>query len=77
MKKTLLALTVLSLMAGCATPSTQAVTQTQSDRGTIFVSTSANTEVTPDVVEISFAVVTSDTKSMQKATLLNKHQTRF
>ena len=72
MKKTLLAITVLSLLAGCATLSTQAVTQTTPERGTIHVSTSANTELAPDVVEISFAVVTSDTKSMQKATILNK-----
>ena len=72
MKKTLLAITVLSLLAGCATLSTQAVTQTTPERGMIHVSTSANTEIAPDVVEISFAVVTSDTKSMQKATVLNK-----
>jgi uncharacterized protein YggE len=38
----------------------------------ISVNTSANTEIAPDVAEISFAVQTSDLKSMQKATLLNK-----
>lgn len=73
MKKTLLAITVLSLLAGCATLSTQAVTQQNTtERGTIYVSTSANTELAPDVAEISFAVITSDAKSMQKATALNK-----
>ena len=73
MKKTLLAITVLSLLAGCATLSTQAVTQQNTtERGTIYVSTSANTELAPDVAEISFAVITSDAKSMQKATILNK-----
>ena len=73
MKKTLLAITVLSLLAGCATLSTQAVTQqSTTERGTIYVSTSANTELAPDVAEISFAVITSDAKSMQKATALNK-----
>ena len=73
MKKTLLVITVLSLLAGCATLSTQAVTQQNTiERGTIYVSTSANTELAPDVAEISFAVTTSDAKSMQKATVLNK-----
>lgn len=72
MKKTLIAITVLSLFAGCASLSTQAVTQVAQDRGYISVNTSANTEVAPDVAEISFAVQTSDTKSMQKATQLNK-----
>ena len=72
MKKKLLAITVLSLFAGCASLSTQAVTQINPERGYISVNTSANTEVAPDVAEISFAVQTSDTKSMQKATQLNK-----
>ena len=72
MKKTLLVITALSLFAGCATLSSQAVNAVSSERGYISVSTSANTEVAPDVAEISFAVQTSDTKSMQKATQLNK-----
>ena len=72
MKKTLLVITALSLFAGCATLSSQAVTSNNSERGYISVSTSANTEVAPDVAEISFAVQTSDNKSMQKATQLNK-----
>ena len=68
MKKTLLTAAVLGLIAVSAPLSTQAVTQVSHDRGYISVSTSANTEVAPDVAEISFAVQTSDTKSMQKAT---------
>lgn len=71
MKKTLLTAVVLGLIAVSA-PLSQAVTQVSHDRGYISVSTSANTEVAPDVAEISFAVQTSDTKSMQKATQLNK-----
>ncbi len=42
------------------------------ERGFISVSTSANTEIAPDVAEISFAIKTTDGKSMQKATQLNK-----
>ena len=72
MKKTLIAITVLSLFAGCASLSSQAVVQTSPERGYISVNTSANTEIAPDVAEISFAVQTSDTKSMQKATQMNK-----
>ena len=36
------------------------------NNGTISVNTSANTEIVPDVAEISFAVKTFDAKSMQK-----------
>jgi len=42
------------------------------NRGFISVNTSADVEILPDVAEISFAVKTSDIKSMQKATLMNK-----
>ena len=70
MKKTLALIAVLSLFAGTLTA--QAVTANNSDRGYIAVYTTANTEVAPDVAEISFAVQTSDTKSMQKATQMNK-----
>lgn len=72
MKKVLLAVTVLSLLAGAASLSTQAVTLADSQRGYISVNASANTELTPDVAEISIAVQTFDSKSMQKATLQNK-----
>lgn len=73
MRKVLLAVTVLSLLAGAASLSTQAVTSNNdSQRGYISVNASANTELTPDVAEISIAVQTFDSKSMQKATLQNK-----
>ena len=72
MKKFLITLTVLSLFAGCANLSSQAVVQDIQERGFISVNTSANTEIAPDVAEISFTVKTSDLKSMQKASALNK-----
>ncbi len=72
MKKYLLAIAVLSILAG-SIMTTNAVTQgNEKERGYISISTSANTEVAPDVAEISFAVKTTDTKSMQKASLMNK-----
>ena len=71
MKKTLLAIAVLSILTG-SMMSTQAVTGNEKERGTISISTSAEAEVAPDTAEISFAVKTTDTKSMQKASLMNK-----
>lgn len=71
MKKSLILVAVLSLIAGCANLSSEAGT-VNNERGTISVNTSANTEIAPDVAEISFAVKTTDLKSMQKATLANK-----
>lgn len=71
MKKILVTLTIISLFAGCANLSSQAVSINQ-ERGQVSVNTSANTEVAPDVAEISFAVQTYDLKSMQSATLDNK-----
>lgn len=73
MKRILVAITVLSLFAGCASLSTQAVSIDNSkDKGYISVNTSEETDISPDVAEISFAVKTSDLKSLQKATTLNK-----
>lgn len=72
MKKTLLAVAVLSILTGSMMAS-QAVTQTvEKQAGTISISTSADAEVAPDVAEVSFSIKTSDAKSMQKATLMNK-----
>lgn len=42
------------------------------ERGFVSVSTTANTELPPDVVEISIEVQTEDAKSLQKATDENK-----
>jgi len=71
MKKSLIIMSVLSLFVISTNFSSQAVFA-NNDKGVISVNTSANTEIAPDVAEISFAVQTSDLKSMQKATLLNK-----
>lgn len=71
MKKTLAILAIFGLIAGCSVAT--AVTQgCDKERGYISLSTSADMEVAPDVAEISFAIKTSDTKSMQKATVQNK-----
>ena len=73
MKKIMSALMIISLFAGVANLSTQAVTTDGTkDKGYISVNTSADTEVAPDLAEISFEIKTSDTKSMQKATAANK-----
>ena len=71
MKKNLVIISVLSLFVISTNFSSQAALA-NNDKGVISVNTSANTEIVPDVAEISFAVQTSDLKSMQKATLLNK-----
>lgn len=66
MKKMLVSLAVLGILgAGIAV-------QAAIERGYISVNTSANTEIAPDVAEISFAVQTTDNKSMQSATKANK-----
>ena len=71
MKKMITAsLVVLTAGLFCLTP---AISANNDDKGYISVNTTANTEVSPDVAEISFAVRTSDTKSMQKVTQENKN----
>lgn len=73
MKKVLSTALLIGIIAGFSAISTQAVTGfNEKERGYISLSTSANTEVAPDVAEISFAVKTLDAKSMQKATVMNK-----
>lgn len=52
--------------------STQAVTTQEKERGYISINTSADMEIVPDTAEISFAIKTYDSKSMQKATTSNK-----
>ncbi len=68
MKKLLASLLVLTAVTGLSGAALAAA----GDRGSISVSTSANTEIAPDVAELSFAVRTTDNKSMQKATQMNK-----
>lgn len=73
MKKILLAVTAMALVAGIAVSSVNAAEEKEKDtRGYVSISTSANTEVSPDVVEINISVKTYDTKSLQKATTENK-----
>lgn len=73
MKKIMTAALLLGVLAGVSAVSTQAITNiNEKERGYISLSTSANTEIAPDVAEISFTVKTSDTKSLQKATVQNK-----
>ena len=73
MRKFVISTLVISLFISGALLSTQAVSQNnEKERGYISLSTSANTEVSPDIAEIAFAVKTTDTKSIQRATLLNK-----
>ena len=69
--KKILTLAIVTVLFTTTVTTVQAVNQSV-ERGHISVSTTANTEIAPDVVEISFAVQTSDVKSMQKATQLNK-----
>ena len=53
--------------------STQAVTTSNGvEKGYISVSATENFEMVPDTAELSIAVQTFDTKSMQKATIQNK-----
>lgn len=68
MKKYIVALLFLLLSSAAV----QAVTGYAIERGYISVNTTANSEVAPDIAEISIAVQTYDSKSMQKATLQNK-----
>lgn len=71
MKKFLLIAALSIVILGSL--STQAITTTNGiERGYISVNTTANAELAPDVAEVSIAVQTFDTKSMQKATLQNK-----
>lgn len=69
MKKFLISAAIIGLAFGCA--SVQAISESI-ERGYISVNTNANAELAPDVVEVSIAVKTYDSKSMQKATLQNK-----
>ncbi len=71
MKKSLVIMTILGLFVSQACISSQ-LAFAANDKGIISVNTTANTEIAPDVAEISFAVKTIDLKSMQKATILNK-----
>lgn len=71
MKKSLASIMALSIILSSANLATFAL-GFDTERGKISVNTTANTEIAPDVAEISFAVKTDDEASMQKATAANK-----
>ncbi len=72
MKRFLIAAAAVGLIAGITAATVNAAPANTEERGYISVDASANTELTPDVVEINIAVKTSDSKSLQKATQENK-----
>lgn len=72
MKKFLNSIMILSIIYLGTNVISEAAILNNTDKGKITVQTNANTEIPPDVIEISFAIKTYDTKSMQKATLANK-----
>lgn len=72
MKKYLSAALVAAMAVGFLYTGMQKASADTAEKGYVSVSTSANTELPPDVVEISIAVQTSDAKSLQKATEENK-----
>lgn len=72
MKKTMLIIAVLSILTGSMMTSQAGTQPGEKERGTISISTSAEADIAPDTADISFTVITTDNKSMQKATLMNK-----
>lgn len=73
MKKFVIAAVIIGLAGGIAATTVNAATLINTDeKGYITVDTSANTELSPDIVEISIAVRTEDSKSLQTATTKNK-----
>ena len=68
MKKFLLLAIILTLVLIGSNLKSQADVFNHTDKGIISVNTSSQKELPPDTAEISFAIQTSDTKSMQKAT---------
>lgn len=72
MKKYLTMTLIASLTLGLISINPTKVYANINERGFINVSTTANTELPPDVVEINIAIHTEDTKSLQNATEENK-----
>lgn len=72
MKKQLFALLILTIAIGFTGTNKQTVLAETQEKGYITVSTTANTELPPDIVEINIAIQTFDEKSLQKATTENK-----
>lgn len=72
MKKYLSAALIATLTIGSIIMGSTKAIATAIERGYISVSSTANTEIPPDVVEINIAIHTEDEKSLQKATEENK-----
>ncbi len=72
MKKYLSAALIALLAFGFVNTGTLKAAADVIERGFVSVTTTANTELQPDIVEINIAVQTEDTKSLQKATEENK-----
>ncbi len=72
MKKYFTAALVVAMTVGFISSGALKATAEAVERGFVSVSTSANTELPPDIVEINIAVQTEDAKSLQKATDENK-----
>lgn len=72
MKKYLSAALIASMAIGALAFSENKTSATAIERGYISISTTANTELPPDLVEINIAIHTEDEKSLQKATEENK-----
>lgn len=71
MKRLFICATILSLFAMSSTSSANAFVN-NNEKGTISVNITSDTEIAPDTAEISFAIKTADTNSMQKAAMQNK-----
>ncbi len=72
MKKYFTAVLIAAMTAAFISSGTLKACADAVERGFVSVSTSANTELPPDIVEINIAVQTEDAKSLQKATEENK-----
>lgn len=72
MKKLMILAASAALVGAIAVNSVTAAPAQVDERGYVSVNASANKELTPDTAEISISVVTTDNKSMQKATVQNK-----
>ena len=78
MKKYLSAALIAALVTGFVSSGALKATADVIERGFVSVSTSANTELPPDVAEISISVQTEDSKSLQKLRKrTNKSRTKY
>ena len=72
MKKFLSAALIAAFAVGFVNAGTLKAAADVIEKGFVSVTTTANTELQPDIVEINIAVQTEDSKSLQKATEENK-----